>query len=415
MQISHVAPRYFPAISGSEFYIQEISEKLQKRNHKIKVLCSNALDFRAFGSSKGKFVKDKHSKINNVDIFRYSIKYVPGISLFFNNTYSYYKKILRKLNFLRIFPLNYLNLLSNGPFTPDLLLQLIRSQTEIIHSVCMPFTNNVFSLIAGLLKKIPTVCTPFYHYMNPRYQDSTYTRFLNKFDRILSCSNKESYYLIKNGVERGKIQRIHMGIDFKQFLRGNAKKFRDQFNLNEDQKIILFCGYKNFEKGSITLLHSIKNVVKNCPHSIFVFIGPSTTAFNITKRKLGPLRKNIINLGVVPYYSKVKLNAFAAHDLYVMPSRSDAYGIAFLEAWAYKRPVIGANIGATPEIIQNQKDGLLVPFHSPLKLAKAVTYLLKNEKEAQQLGECGYQKVQNLTWDRVATKIERIYQELTQN
>ena len=138
-------------------------------------------------------------------------------------------------------------------------------------------------------------------------------------------------------------------------------------------------------------------------------------AFNITKRKLGPLRKNIINLGVVPYYSKVKLNAFAAHDLYVMPSRSDAYGIAFLEAWACKKPVIGANTGATPEIIQNKKDGLLVPFHSPLELAKAIIHLIRNEQEAQQLGETGYQKVQNLSWDRVATKIERIYQELIEH
>ena len=86
MQISHVAPRYFPAISGSEFYIQEISEKLQKRNHKIKVFCSNALDFRAFGSSKGKFVKTEHTQINNVNVYRYPIRFIPGISLFFNKT-----------------------------------------------------------------------------------------------------------------------------------------------------------------------------------------------------------------------------------------------------------------------------------------------------------------------------------------
>ena len=68
MQISHVAPRYFPAISGSEFYIQEISEKLQQRNHKIKVHCSDALDYRAFGSSKGKRVNQEHTKINKVDV-----------------------------------------------------------------------------------------------------------------------------------------------------------------------------------------------------------------------------------------------------------------------------------------------------------------------------------------------------------
>ena len=98
-----------------------------------------------------------------------------------------------------------------------------------------------------------------------------------------------------------------------------------------------------------------------------------------------------------------------------MPSRSDAYGIAFLEAWINKKPVIGANVGSTPEIIHHDDDGLLVPFHSPPALAKAICRLLSNEQEAHQFGENGYQKIHNRTWDRVATRIEGIYQELIQN
>jgi glycosyltransferase involved in cell wall biosynthesis len=206
-----------------------------------------------------------------------------------------------------------------------------------------------------------------------------------------------------------------MAIDPKNLLKGKAEKFRVQFNLQEDQKIMLFCGNKNFEKGAITILQSIKHVVKRFPTCVFVFIGPSTTAFNMTKKRLGPLRKNIINLGVVPYYATIKLNAFAAQDVYVMPSRSDAYGIAFLEAWINKKPVIGANAGATPEIIRHQTDGLLVPFHSPLELAKAICQLLENEQEAQRLGMNGYQKIHNQTWENLTTTIEHIYEELIQN
>ncbi|NVM27775.1 MAG: glycosyltransferase family 4 protein [Candidatus Helarchaeota archaeon] len=415
MFFSHVAPRYFPAISGSEFYIQQVSEILHKRNYSISVFCSNALDFHAFGSPKGKFVKEKFSKINEVPVFRHPIKFLPGINLFINNSYFYFKKVLKKLNLWHFLPYGFYNLLTNGPFVPELLLQLVRQKADIIHSVCMPHATNLFALIAGKIKKIPTICTPFYHFVNPRYHDPTYINFLNRFNMILTCSDKESSYLIKNGLQRDKIKRIHMGIDPKRFVKGKAGQFRDHFDLVDDQKLILFCGYKNFEKGAISLLLSIKHVVKKFPNCTFIFIGPSTTAFNRVKRNLGPLRKNIINLGVVPYYAKIKLNAFAAHDVYVMPSRSEAYGIAFLEAWVYKKPVIGANVGATPEIIQHEKEGLLVPFHSPSNLARAITHLLENEKEAERLGENGYQKVQNLTWDRVATRVERIYQELIQN
>ncbi|HUX99901.1 MAG TPA: glycosyltransferase family 4 protein [Candidatus Deferrimicrobium sp.] len=412
MHISHVAPRYFPAISGSEFYIQQISELIQKKNHDIKVFCSNALDFHAFGNPNGKIIDEKYIIIDNVPIFRYSIKYFPGVSLFIPDSYPVYKKILRKLNHYHLLPFGYLNILSNGPFTPNLFLQLLRDQTDIIHTVCMPFATNLFALLAGKIKQVPTICTPFYHFVNPRYHDSSYIKFLNNFDKILTCSQMESSYLVQNGLQKEKIQRIHMGIDAKKMLKGKAEKFRTQFNIDNDQKIILFCGYKNFEKGAISLLHSIEYVVKKYPNCRFIFIGPSTTAFNRTKKNLGPLRKYIINIGVVPYYSKIKLNAFAASDIYAMPSRSDAYGIAFLEAWINKKPVIGANVGATPEIIQNEKDGLLVPFHSPLKLGEAILRLLKNEQEAHQFGETGYQKIQNRTWDRVAAKIERLYQEM---
>ncbi len=412
MQILHIAPRYFPAISGSEFYIQRISEILHKRKHRIKVFCSNALDFNAFGNPNGKKIEEAHSKIGKVDIYRYPIKYIPGVSLFFNNFYSHYKQILKHFSARHILPFGYLNLLTNGPFVPNLFLQALQFQVDIIHSVCMPFATNLFALMAGKIKKIPTVCTPFYHFMNPRYHNPSYVKFLNKFDRILTCSERESNYLTKHGLLKDKIRRIHMGIDPKKYLKGNDKRFRAQFQLDDEQKLVLFCGYKNFEKGAISLLLSLKYVVKKYPNCTFMFIGPSTTAFNRVKRNLKDLRSHIINIGVVPYYAKVKLDAFAAQDIYAMPSRSEAYGIAYLEAWINKKPVIGANLGAMPEIIQQGMDGLLVPFHSPRELAKAILQLLTNEELARQLGTNGYQKIQNHTWDKVATRIEKIYQEL---
>jgi glycogen(starch) synthase len=415
MQISHVSPRYFPAISGSEFYIQELSEILQRRNHIIKVFCSNAIDFHVLGSPKGKSIKEYRSKINGVEIYRSKIKYVPGISLFFNKTYHPYKNLLKHLAQWPIPLSSTLNLLTNGPFAPELPLLMLRDQPDIIHSICMPFATNLFALLVGKLKRIPTICTPFYHFGNPRYHNPDYIKFLTKFDKILTCSQSESLYLMRNGLSKDKIHRIHMGINPRKYLKAKAEKFRKQFDISEDTPIVLFCGYKNFEKGAITLLLSIKNVVKKYPNCVFTFIGPSTTAFNRVKKNLGPLRKHIINLGVVPYYSQVKLNAFAAQTLYTMPSRSDAFGIAFLEAWMNKKPVVGANMGATPEIIDNGKEGALVPFHAPIKLAKTICHLLGNPKEAERLGANGYEKVKDYTWDSVATTVEEIYRELLQN
>ncbi|MHA1311855.1 MAG: glycosyltransferase family 4 protein [Candidatus Helarchaeota archaeon] len=412
MNISHVVQRYFPAISGSELYFQKISEHLIEK-HKIKVLCSNALDFRAFGTPKGKIIESKYSQINNVPIFRFPIKYSYFINKFPLIEYKTIKKLLKQIGRFRNPLIDAYNLLINGPYCPDLLEFLLSINSDIIHSTCFPFATNLFALIAGKMKRVPTLTTPFFHFANKRYQNPSLLRILKFFDMILVCSKLEAQYIINHGgIKRfdKKIKLIKMGVDIKKFTRAKPKKLRQKFGINS-KPLVLFCGYKNYEKGAIHILKSIKYVIKRVPDVVFMFIGPSTKAFNIEKGKLkSDYKKHIINIGVVPYDNiKIKISSFMASDIYVMPSRSDAYGIAFLEAFACKKPVIGANIGATPEIIQNNHNGILVPFGAPNVLGNAIVRLLKNPGLRDELGYNGYQKIKNQTWENVSKKIEEIY------
>ena len=96
-----------------------------------------------------------------------------------------------------------------------------------------------------------------------------------------------------------------------------------------------------------------------------------------------------------------------------MPSRSDAFGISFLEAWSMGKPVIGARIGATPEVIRENIDGLLVEFDNPKDIAQKVIFLLKNNKLRKIYGSAGQLKVsQKYTWDIVAKETHYTYQNL---
>jgi glycosyltransferase involved in cell wall biosynthesis len=61
---------------------------------------------------------------------------------------------------------------------------------------------------------------------------------------------------------------------------------------------------------------------------------------------------------------------FAATDVFAYPSGFESFGIAFLEAWAVKKPVVGCRRGAIPWVVSAGKDGLLVPEGTrPLHLA----------------------------------------------
>ena len=194
-----------------------------------------------------------------------------------------------------------------------------------------------------------------------------------------------------------------MGVDYERFSKSSTYNFKEKFFNKREKKyhLILFCGYKNYEKGSLSILKSIPFILKKIKKVYFVFIGPSTIAFNRELSKLKNAR--IINLtpdNLTGYLDNKKLAAFKEADIYLMPSRSDAFGIALLEAWAAAIPVIGARIGATPEVIREKVDGLLVEFDNPFDIAQKVIKLLKNNKLRKKLGLAGQVKVsQNYTWD----------------
>ena len=77
--ILHIPTRYFPSISGAEFYIQRIAEILTRKfNYDIDIFTSNAIDFNALRESKGKIIskKDKFfSSVNGLDVNRFSVNY----------------------------------------------------------------------------------------------------------------------------------------------------------------------------------------------------------------------------------------------------------------------------------------------------------------------------------------------------
>ncbi len=428
--ILYFPTRYFPAISGAEFYLQSIAEIMNsKYNYTVDVYTSTAVDFKGLRHADGKIINpgDKnYDYINKLKISRYPIKYNIDIDekLHKIKSFSSYEKLQLSDECL-------IEFLKNGPYLDSLIEKIefpINFTFDLIHTTFFPYFNLLIALMLGKLINKPTVCTPFFHFSNPRYHNKHLIEALKKFDRIIACTALEKKVLTKKlGISESKIKIISMGVNFKKFNHSseqikNEFRFKHKFfRPNEkDYKMVLFCGYKNYEKGAISILKTIPNILKKFPKVYFVFIGPSTIAFNRELSKLQKIIKpRIVNLtpdNLKGYYDPKKIAAFRETDIYLMPSRSDAYGIAYLEAWASGKPVIGANIGATPEVIRNNLDGLLVEFNNYEDIANKVVSLLKNEHFSNKMGQEGKRKVQkNLSWHDVAKKTHQVYIELIHN
>ncbi len=397
-----------------------------KYTYDIQVYTSTAIDFKALREPSGRSIKlgeKYYDNVNNLKITRFPVKYNVSLE-------EKLKLIKKEVSYedLELSDECLIEYLRNGPYLENFLEKIappIKISFDLVHTTFFPYFNTILTLMLGKLTNKPTVCTPFFHFSNPRYLNKNYFEALQKFDKIIACTHLEKKILKeKLSIPEEKIKVIPMGVDYKKFelpKKLTPKRFnfkQKYFKPNEkNHRMVLFCGYKNYEKGAVSILKAIPYILKKFRKVYFVFIGPPTIAFN---RELSKIQKaihpRVINLtpdNLTGYYDVKKIAAFNETDVFLMPSRSDAYGIAFLEAWASGKPVIGANIGATPEVIRDKVDGLLVEFDDYIDIAEKVVLLLKKKRLSKNLGIEGRNKVQeHLSWDIIAKKTHETYQEL---
>jgi phosphatidyl-myo-inositol dimannoside synthase len=84
---------------------------------------------------------------------------------------------------------------------------------------------------------------------------------------------------------------------------------------------------------------------------------------------------------------------YANCDVFALPSRGEGFGMVFLEAMAYGKPVIGGAYAGIPDIIEDGKTGLLVPHGNVDRLAQAIEFILADYGRAAVMGSRGRQRV----------------------
>ena len=85
-----------------------------------------------------------------------------------------------------------------------------------------------------------------------------------------------------------------------------------------------------------------------------------------------------------------KASIFDALDLFVLPSVGESFGIAYLEAWMCGKPVIGADIGPTRDVIHD--GGRVLVKTDPTALAEHIIALLSDPLRREQMGQSGRKK-----------------------
>jgi glycosyltransferase involved in cell wall biosynthesis len=97
-------------------------------------------------------------------------------------------------------------------------------------------------------------------------------------------------------------------------------------------------------------------------------------------------------------------------DIFVLPSRSEAFPNAVLEAMASGLPVVASAVGGIVEVVENGHTGLLVPPGEPDRLADALGHLMSNAAMGARLGAAGRARVgSRYSFDRMVDSFESLY------
>jgi glycosyltransferase involved in cell wall biosynthesis len=114
-----------------------------------------------------------------------------------------------------------------------------------------------------------------------------------------------------------------------------------------------------------------------------------------------PLRRDLLPEGVrvmsgVPSYSAAWREAWRDADLFVMPTRHEAFGMVFQEAAASGLPAIGTNINAIPELIEDDVTGRLVQPGDRASLTAALDDLISRPDRRQQFGRAARRRIERI-------------------
>ncbi len=422
MRLLHINHRYWPYQGGSELYFQELSERLVAAGHAVTMWTTDAWDLEHFwagGQRRVEVVEETH---NGVTIRRFPVRRPPLPSI-------YYRVLRRAMAEANDLPLPITPLLRGGarfsPWVPDMAaaLRALPSGTfDLVHAANITLESLVFNTLQFASRtKTPAVVTPFTHLGEPgsravrRYYTMRHQMALLKAAAcVIVQTGLERAALVELGVASARLEKVGVGVNPGEFSGGNAARFRAKYGITGP--IVFTLGAVAFDKGMVHLVEAMRRLWARGQAATLVLAG-STTLRDFATYFAGVPAADRDHCRVLGFISdEDKHDAFAACDVFAMPSRVETFGIVYLEAWLYDKPVIGAAAGGLPDVISEGTTGYLVPFGDVEALADRIAMLLADPALRARLGAAGHAAVlRDYTWDAKIARITAIYERLTAN
>lgn len=383
MNIAIFADNFYPQINGVVTAIANLSDGLAKRGHRVLVIAP-------------KYRKATLPKLHpNIELI--TVRSIP--SLFYHD-------------------IKFTNIINRKIYKA-----LKKNKIEILHFHA-PLTLAFQAIMFAKLMKLPLVGT-----FHTFFAESDYLKHAKldyKFVQKLSWKYNNMYYnrcnLVTSPSEstrkilmghryRKPIKVISNGINPKIFDNSGASAIKNKYN--PDGPICLFVGRIAHEKNIEFLIRAFDRVVKKISNAKLLIVGwgPQFKDIQATVKEL-KLENQVLLLGAIPHDELIASGIYGASDLFVTASKTENQSVTLLEAQINGLPCVVADAKGNPDLVTNNKNGLLIKPNSLEEFSEGMIKLLQNPKLLQKFRGETLEMIKKHHIERVIDEWEKTYHKL---
>ena len=197
-------------------------------------------------------------------------------------------------------------------------------------------------------------------------------------------------------IRERQLKVIHLGLDFEKFdpKRVDPSRQRAQWGADSSTLVVGLVGRIDPAKGQATLIKAAAGLLKNAKAEKIKFVIVGEETLGSSGGHLQSLREMVAQFGIGDHvvfagYQENIPEVMRAFDVFVMPSRQEAFGLVAIESLAMERPIIISNSGSALEIIGKEEFGLLVKPDDAFDLQCKLREMLDRPDLRHQMGAKG--------------------------
>jgi glycosyltransferase involved in cell wall biosynthesis len=380
MKVVQVCPFFYPVKGGMERYVFHLSEGLLKLGHSVQIVTSD----RTHNSQR---LKRSTEVFGGIPVKREKAIFQRGFFTIFPSLWRTLKKTDHDLIHIHAYR---------------------HPHTEIAARFAKKYDKKIILTPHGTYQEsaiLPIDYTVYYRL----YDMSARFTILKKIDGIIALTNYEKEMLIKRGANENSVSVVPPIIPI---------------NVMEKTKKIELPDLQNkFVIGYISRIHRLKGLdflikslsrIKDENWALLLAGKDEGCLEDILKlaEKEG-IREKVRYLGYVSEEKKqVLLNNM---NLFVLPTRTEGFGIALLEAQRFGVPCIATDVLPLREVILDGKTGFLVPYGDTKLFASRVETLIQDEKLRKRMSKNAEEWAKKFSWMNVVRCVADVYQGKTVN